>query len=258
MLVFVDESGGLNPNAAEPWAVLCAICLPEEHSRTFNEQLHTFVRSVYPAKDPFDMEIKAEKFLARKPFEYSAERRQLVAGILDLVERSPVAVFAVQMPRPAVVPNWPRGVMPPHFRLLTERIELHMRQTEPQGLAKILFDERDSGADAADSRSFRTFMSTTDEGRSWRHILDTPFFVSSNITPGIQVADLFAGGLRHHQQLRSANSTFASEWEQTVRRLNNIAIAKTVDYPMGGYTYYGLYFMPERYYASPPGARPLL
>lgn len=27
---------------------------------------------------------------------------------------------------------------------------------------------------------------------------------------------------------------------------------------MAGYTYYGMYFMPERYFENPPGPRPLL
>jgi len=138
-----------------------------------------------------------------------------------------------------------------------ERVELHMRQEEPDGFAKILFDERDPGADAADSRSFRTFMSSTAEGQSWHHILDTPFFVSSDLTPGIQIADLIAGAIRHYVQLRDAQSAFGSEWEQSVKRLQSVARSKSRDFQMAGYTYYGMYFMPERYYGAPPGPRPL-
>ena len=257
MLVFIDESGALHPNDPSPRATLCAVCVPEGISRAFNQSLHDLVKTIYPSRDPMEMEIKAEKFLARRPFEYSAERRALVSAVSDLIESTPLAIYAVQMPRPTIVPNWPASMLRPHYRLLMERVELHMRAQEPDGFAKVLFDERDPGADAADSRSFRTFMSTTAEGKSWQHILDTPFFVSSDITPGIQVADLVAGALRHYIQLQDAHSAFTTDWERAVERLSDAARAKSRDFAMAGHTYFGLYFMPERYYAAPPGPRPL-
>jgi len=231
--------------------------LPERISRDFNQSLHDIVKTIYPSKSPMEMEIKAEKFLARKPFEYSAERRALVSAVADLIDATPLAIYAIQMRRPTIPPNWPAGVLSPHYRLLMERIELHMREQEPDGFAKVLFDERDPGADAADSRSFRTFMSTTAEGKSWQHVLDTPFFVSSDITPGIQVADLMAGAVRHYIQLHDAHCAFTTEWERAVRRLDEVARTKSRDFSMAGYTYFGMYFMPERYYATPPGPRPL-
>ena len=257
MLVFIDESGTLHPSDPSPRASLCAVCIPEHISRTFNQSLRDLVKTAYPAKEPLEMELKAEKYLARKPYEYSVQRREVVRGLTDLLRTSPIAVFAIQMRRPDAVPNWPKGTLSPHYRLLIERVELFMRENEPDGFAKILFDERDPGADAVDSRSMRTFISDTAEGHSWSHVLDTPFFVSSSITPGIQAADIMAGAARHFIELRDAGSEFSSEWERAIEALQVVARSKTRDFVMAGYTYYGMYFMPDRYYEQPPGPRPL-
>lgn len=258
MLVFVDESGALNPGDPNPRATLVAVCVAESLSHAINQQLYDVMRKVYPQHDPLTIELKAATYLSKRQFERSPERRAVVSEVTAILESSPVAVFAIQMSRPSAKPNWLRTVLTPHYRLLTERIELYMRQAEPAGFAKILFDERDPGADAADSRSFRTFVSSTEEGRTWRHVIDTPFFVSSAITPGIQFADLMAGAVRLYVQLEDAGAHFTSEWQRAIRRLRAVARAKTADFTMAGYTYYGMYFMPDRYYQDPPGFRPLL
>lgn len=129
------------------------------------------------------------------------------------------------------------------------------RAHAPDAFAKLIFDETNGGSDAARSRALRTFMHSTDEGRSWTHVLDVPLFVSSHITPGIQLADLMAGALRHYQILRGGGPVGNSEWEQAITHLVRLAGARSQDFTVGGETYYGLYTMPDRYYANPPGPR---
>src|SRR5207302_863712 len=136
LLVFVDESGKPHPNDPSTHSILCAVCVPERLSRTLNQALYDVVKEVYPDGEPFAKEIKAEKYVARKPYEYSAERRQLVERVAELVEGTPLWFFSVQMKRPAAMPNWQKSTLTPSFRLLTERIELLMRENESDGFAK--------------------------------------------------------------------------------------------------------------------------
>jgi hypothetical protein len=131
-----------------------------------------------------------------------------------------------------------------------------MRQDHPADFAKLVFDETSLGSDAARSRSLRTFMHSTNEGRCWNHVLDVPFFVSSSITPGIQLADIMAGALRHHEVLRESGSAWNTPWEAAILELRTLAARKSHDFAVGADTYYGLYRMPDRYYQRPPGARP--
>lgn len=256
MLAYIDESGYPTPGDLSPWNTLVAVCTPESASRDMSRWLHAAVRASFPATDPQVYEVKAATLLNRRQYEHSAERRRLVADVTSLMERLPLSVFGVRARRPVSPPAWPRTRVDPPHRLLIERIELHMRRAhEPDAFAKLIFDETNGGSDAARSRALRTFMHRTDEGRSWTHVLDVPLFVSSHITPGIQMADLMAGALRHYQVLRNTGSTGHSEWEQAITRLEPLASARTQDFYVGGETYYGLYTMPDRYYDHPPGPR---
>jgi hypothetical protein len=130
-----------------------------------------------------------------------------------------------------------------------------MRRDHPETFAKLVFDETDYGNDSARSKAIRKFMHSTDEGRCWAHVLDVPFFVSSVMTPGIQLADLIAGAVRHHQILRDRRSGWLTEWEAAIKDLADLAAAKSSDFVVGSETYYGLYTMPDRYYARPPRHR---
>jgi hypothetical protein len=232
-----------------------AVCIPEGSSRDLSRWLHAAVRAVYPTMDPQTYEIKAADLLARRQFEHSVERRRLVLEVTELLERLPISVFAVRARRPASLPSWPSAHVDPPHRLLIERIELHMRRDHAGSFAKLVFDETDMGNDAARSRSIRKFMHSTLEGRCWRQVLDVPFFVSSAITPGIQLADLLAGAVRHGQVVRDLGTTWSTEWERAIRRLGELAAAKSQDFAVGSETYFGLYTMPDRYYTRAPRPR---
>ncbi len=256
MLAYIDESGYPTPGDASPWNTLTAVCIPEHASRDLSRWLHATVRSVYPTMDPQTYEIKAAHLLNRRQFEHSQDRQRLVREVTGIMDRLPLSVFAVRARRPASPPVWPSSRVDPPHRLLIERVELHMRRDHaPDAFAKLIFDETNGGSDAARSRALRKFMHATDEGRCWTHVLDVPLFVSSHITPGIQLADLMAGTLRHYQILRDAQCAWESPWERAIQRLALLAAARTQDFDVNGEIYYGLYSMPDRYYDNPPGPR---
>lgn len=259
VLVFVDESGYAQPKDPSPWWTLTALCLPESSSRDLSRRLYAKVRSVYPKSDASLFEVKASELLAKRQFIGSPERRALVAELAQLLETLPVSVFAIRGKRPTIVPAWPKLRVDPPHRLLIERIELFMRQQQGGHLAKLVFDETGRGPDSLRSRSMRGFFHGTAEGGCCANVLDVPFFVSSAITPGIQLADLMAGAIRHYQVLRDQGSSFTTEWEKAIRRLHEFARTHTQDFQVttGGVTetYYGLYKLPDSYYATAPGMR---
>lgn len=256
MLAFIDESGYARPKDPSPWNTLAAVCIPEESSRDLSRWLHSTVRAVYPNVDPQTYEVKAVDLLGRRLYEHGPERRRLVAELTELITKLPISIFAVRARRPAADPLWPPSRVDPPHRLLVERIELHMRAAHKGRFAKLVFDETNPGSDAARSKAFRKFMHSTDEGRCWGQVLDVPFFVSSSITPGIQLADFIAGALRHHQILRDQRSRWATEWEIAIKALADLAATKTHNFEVGRDTYYGIYSMPDRYYLKPPRHRP--
>jgi hypothetical protein len=256
LLVFIDESGYALPTDSSPWSTLAAVCLPESASRDLTKRLHAKVKYVYPNLDPDTYEVKAADLLNRHQFERSPARRTLVSEVAQLLETLPIAVFSIRCPRPSLAPCWPKLHVDPPNRLLVERVELYMRAGGNRTFAKLVFDETGLANDALRSRSLRKFFHATAEGACCGHVLDVPFFVASDITPGIQLADLMAGAIRHYQILRDQGSTFTSEWEKAIQRIEQVAYKSTHDFPVGTETYYGLYTMPDRYYTQPPGLRP--
>lgn len=217
-----------------------------------SRRLHAKVRAVYPGKDPLTIELKAAHLLNRRQFEHSPQRQQMVSEIIQLFESTALSIFGIRMRRPTTRPNWPARRVDPPSRLLSERIELHMRTHHPGRFAKLVFDETSRGTDAARSAAMRSYMHQTEEGRSWRQILDLPFFVSSSNTPGIQLADLMAGAIRHYQVLRDERTQLVGPWPSTIGRLQQIAERHTEDVVVDTRTFHGLYTMPEAYFASPP------
>jgi Protein of unknown function (DUF3800) len=252
VLVFVGESGHPLPGDPNPWSTLVAVCVPETASRDVSRRLFGKTLRVYGGRDPDGIELKASKLLNRRQFDRNPQRQAMVEELLHLFEVTPLSVFATRMRRPAIKPNWPAKRVDPPTRLLVERVELHMRNEHPGHYAKLIFDETDFGVDAARSAALRKFLHQTDEGRSVQQILDVPFFVASNTTPGIQLADIMAGALRHYQTLRDERRPLAGQWETTIERFYTLAGLKSHDQAVGPRTFPGLYTMPDNYYVTPP------
>jgi hypothetical protein len=252
---YIQESGDPRPGDRSSWNTLVALCLPEEASDDLSQSLRVAVQTAFPNVVPEHYEIKAARLLAQRRYEHSPQRRRLVSELTSVLQSLPVSVFAVRARRPAEYPAWPPRRLDPRYRLLVQRIELHMRRDFSRDFAKLTFDQSDVGNDADRSRSIRTFMRATDEGRSWKHVLDVPFFVSPSVAPGIQLADFLAGTLRLNQLLQDTGVPSSSEWGSAVRRLADLAAAKSHDFRVGGETHRGLYTMPDTYYAQPPALR---
>ena len=87
------------------------------------------------------------------------------------------------------------------------------------------------------------------EGQAWSRILDTPLFVDSRITPGIQLTDMVAGCIRLYQEkgLYRDNSVIDA-FTSAIRRYYRIIEDKTCNFETEDMTFYGLYKIPERYF----------
>lgn len=249
---YIAHSGSAKPGDRSAWNTVVALCLPESASDELSAWRDSAIRTVYPNVDPENYEIRATRVLAQRRYEHTAQRRQLVAQVTDLIGRLPVIVFAVHARRPAATPAWPRRHVDPRYRLLVQRVELHMRRDHSREYANLVFDQTDVGNDADRSRAIRRFRHTNDEGRSWGHVVDVPFFASPSAAPGVQLADFVAGGLRLYQVLRQEAVGWTSEWESAVRRLAELAATKSQNFKSGSATHAGLYTMPDGYYAAPP------
>lgn len=126
-------------------------------------------------------------------------------------------------------------------------------------MAKILFDGDGKSQYGGLAVKLSNYLQRSVEGRSYTRITDSPFFVDSKITAGIQIADMAAGVVRLYEENGlfrgvAAGNSFLS----AVRRYYGVVESKTVDHVSpSGYPRHGFYRMPEReHYARVMEDRP--
>ncbi len=158
--------------------------------RTISSQIYAIKRRLLTNPDS---EIKARNLLTRSTFRRQPEKREFVEEFFDVCRNLPLTVFAIVMERPEEVPVAGEIWLPNQFRYLLQRIHLLVEGTDDH--ATILFDG-DASLQGNVARGFDSFLFRSSEGRSFNRITDSPYFVDSRTTLGIQIADMFAGVLR--------------------------------------------------------------
>ena len=85
------------------------------------------------------------------------------------------------------------------------------------------------------------FLFKTSFGRSFNHILEMPLFVSSSVTPAIQLADILAGITRHYYERNLDTIPAVTPFENWIVEIFQRIYAKTEDNKSldGKYTEYG-------------------
>ncbi len=79
-------------------------------------------------------------------------------------------------------------------------------------------------------------------------VVDTPYFVDSRFTTGIQLADLVAGVIRQYEEAELFGKPPSDAYQSAIVRYYGIIAAKTGDMldPTGRFSWHGLHRMPER------------
>ena len=237
MLVFIDESGHPHPNDASRKPCVAAVCLQEASVRPISSQIYGIKRRLL--SNP-DIEIKARSLLNRSTFRRQPEKREFVEEFFGLCRSLPLTVFAIVMERPEEL----------EFRYLLQRIHLLAEGTDDH--ATILFDG-DAVLQGKMVPRFESFLFRSSEGRSLTRITDSPYFVDSRLTIGIQIADMFAGIVR----LWEENELYrhlppGDPFLSAIRRYHGIVreLSKDTAHEEQG-TLPGIYRMPQRAHLPP-------
>jgi len=192
MLIFIDESGQPRPNDPSPFSVLSAIALKAEHSRNFSREIFNLKKIFKGIDDAYVWEIKGRKLLGPKYI--SPRKREFTEEIFALCRECKVKTFASIMERPK--DHLLDLELDPHihelYKYLMRRINKYVLEEYQDRRAIFLFDAQDDKSNERLAKRFTNFLFKSKKGWEYLNILDTPFFVNSKMTPGIQVADLFA------------------------------------------------------------------
>jgi len=97
--------------------------------------------------------------------------------------------------------TWTRNILPKHYMLIIKRIEYFCEKYSYEK-AILIFDSITQGEDFVISKCIANFLFMSKLGKTFDRILEMPLFVNSDATPAIQIADIFAGILRHYYENR--------------------------------------------------------
>lgn len=260
MLVFIDESGLPHPKDAATHPVLLAVCLKEANMRLLERRLfalrRTHLAGLSLSKE--EQEGKAVEFLNRRALLKMPPKREYVDSLFEFLRELDFHVFGIVMDRPTRTPWAGRETLSAQFRWLLERIERFMEIEYADHYAIPVFDNGAPGQDRLFSQSFTGFMARNFQGKTMNHLMPSPLFADSALTPGIQVADLFAYVVRlneEHELYRGRDQK--DPYLSAIRRYANIVKSKTRDYEDDdGVMQYGIRHMDaSKFDYGPPSAR---
>jgi hypothetical protein len=242
MLVFIDESGHPRPNDSTDRPVLLAVCIKENYIRELTNKLYKIKLDIY---GKCDVEIKATSLINKRTLTPKRTRNKLfVEKIIELIDESNINVFAIIMERPEDTVDFEDGILQPQYFYLLQRIEKYC-QKHMFPMALIIFDEQDRQEDKKISMAFTNFLYQSSEGKSFEKILEVPLFVNSESIPGVQLADIMAGIVRHYFEKNLDEVEASNDFEKWIKQLYSVVYSKTENLReyTTGFTTYGFYSM---------------
>ena len=197
MLVFLDESGIPHPNDSSTRPVVVAVCVNQRDARPVSSQLYSLKRRLNSPS----IELKGVNLVTKRVFDRRANEWELVESFFDLCRVLPFVIFAVVMEHPQQVPYGSQAetYLPNEYRYLLQRINQHA--DEVGEMATLLFDgDGPTMYGGTLPNKFDSFLYRSSEGQSFTAISDSPYFVDSGLTQGIQIADMAASVCRIYQE----------------------------------------------------------
>ena len=216
--------GAVTANWYNPWSVIAACCFNETESRRIAGRIHALKRDMLQREN---IEMKGLNFLNRSVFKNRPERVAFVEEFFDTLLNLDVVIFAIVIERPSDTPQGDDNFLPHYFQYLVERI--HLLADEHDEMATILFDGNGSNHGGL-SRRFNSFLYRSNLGQQYTRITDSPFFVDSGITAGIQIADMVASVIRqHHAEELHKGVPAGDTYLYSIRRYHRMIEQKTVN-----------------------------
>lgn len=189
MLVFVDESyrKAEEPNAKSTFS---AVLIEEKRYRELDKKLFELKRVFWRVENTYDIELKGRELLSERAISLP-KNREFTSQLIFLCKEVGSVVFAVVQHGTLTLASQSNR-LPNLYRALLWRVNTFMQEKFPDDRATFFFDGIDHETNRKVAISFNNFMHRHHWGRAYQHVLPTPFFCDSEVSPGIQLADVLA------------------------------------------------------------------
>ena len=213
---YIDESGSRDPSTGTPEKpkdhlyVLLAVGLFERQWRPFDQTIAS-VKLEFASRmhrkgmdciDLADCEVKsnwlrnAKEREERSPFLHAlteSDRERLVAVYFDqLAPRNAIVMAAVIDKRHLHDQLTHETLHKKAYEFLLERIENFMREHHPKHQALVVMADTSRQLNRAVAMKHAYFQRAGNQNLTFPHIVEYPFFSASELSAGVQLADLLA------------------------------------------------------------------
>lgn len=228
LFVFIDESGKFESLDDATRPTLAGVLIPPESLPDATRQLFNLKRDLLPPNVPVEQyELKANKVLRPSAGAKKIELTERFFGeyLTSIPDLAIIAVVGRRL-QEKIVATGER--LPLHHAWLMQKAFDYVSHNNIDGRISFVYDAQDPTTDGKLSHAFTSFLFKHAVGKKYlERITPNPLFVSSALTPGIQIADLVAGVIRHQAEIydgrpKSEDAAFASRinrYMQCVREL---------------------------------------
>lgn len=243
MLVYFDESGHPRPSDPTTRPVILAVCVKEKDAgrliRALFSLRRTHLGTLRLTKE--EREGKASALLNRRSLIKLPEKREYAESLFSWLRDFDLTAFGIVMERPAKPPYAGPDILNTQHRWLLERIDRFMEREHPDEMAIPIFDGQDPVSNRNFADCFTAFMARSKAGRAMQHVVPSPLFVDSSLTPGIQIADSFAYVTRLNYEHNLHAGAPKDPYLSAIRRYSGIVREKTINYEReNGLNWYGI------------------
>jgi hypothetical protein len=231
MLIFVDESEWPSPKVPNGYTVWGAVAIHPSKSKNFVREIFNLEKKFWKVTEPYEFEIKGRLLLGNRAIT-SPKKCEFCEEVVSLCKLSNIKAFAIGLRNTsgATFKGLTEPIVYRAYSLLLERIEAMMVEEFNSDMAIIALDSADEATDTKRALAFGNYIYGSPMGRTAVHVVETPFFVSSKATIGIQIADLVAYAL---SQLNIGRSDLRPVCDR-IRELEWRSQRTDIEFPLRG------------------------
>ena len=246
MLVFVDESGHPHPNDSTKNPVLLCVCIHESDVKSITNQIYKIKETYFNRQD----ELKSTSLIREQTITKNrTKNKAFVDDFVSTVCSFNITVFSIIMALPDEPLETDGDYLPKQYHHLLKKVEFFC-ENHHYNKAIFVFDETNERDDQKIVEAFTGFLFKSRLGKTFDRILEIPLFVSSSLTPTIQIADIFAGVVRHYYERGLNKRPPQNDFETWLVDLYAKIYARTEDNTWPGEPHkkeYGFFYMGKRF-----------
>ncbi len=204
---YIDESGSTDTyslpveNGRTPLFTLASVALKldlwRNVDRAYNQLKERFFPDVLARKGRKELiEVKGNDLIAPRNAT-SSRRHQFLREVFNLLKSFDARLFCVTFIKSTVTPMASKSLYTHGFQILLERFNHYVANSSRHDAGIMICDSRagaikGKGLDKEVASSFQSFIFGNELGRTLTRMHEAPMFADSQVTVGVQLADIMA------------------------------------------------------------------